>query len=314
MSLSCWNVKGEEEEEEVDQVVAVVEVCLVLAHRAIEAQAQAGIEAVAIEVPVAAALLALCSTLERRSPKPTLILSHPTPNNNLEDPIQVSKGIPTQILNHPTPNNNSGPIRLSKADPDNNQAEAVLEAVDLSIPVTDLEESTRLVKITSVTLAVVDLSTQEATLAKITLVVVDLSTQEAATKDTEPTLDLTSEVEDLTIGTIMVPQITATIMAVPTMVVPTMVVPTMVVVIVTITIEATFIPAPTTTVLDPAMVVRIMDTMAVACSTTNTGNLEACLAEAKNLSPLEPELDFWVGQWRVWPPCRCIIDTECIPA
>jgi len=248
----------EEEEEEVDQVVAV-EVGLVLANRATEAQA--AIEAVAIEAPVAAALLALCSTLERRSRKPTLILSHPTPNNNLEEPIQVSKGIPTQIPNHPTPNNNLDPIRLSKADPDNNQAEAV-------------------------TSAVVDLSTQEATLAKITLVVVDGSTQEAATKDTEPTLDLISEVEDLTIGTIMVPQITATIMAVPTMVVPTMVV------IVTITIEATFIPAPTTTVLDPAMVVRIMDTMAVACSTTNIGNLEVYLAEEKNLSPLEPELDF----------------------
>ena len=82
-------MKGEEEEEAVDQVV-VVEVGLVLANRATEAQA--AIEAVAIEAPVAAALLALCSTLERRSRKPTLILSHPTPNNNLEDPIQVSRG------------------------------------------------------------------------------------------------------------------------------------------------------------------------------------------------------------------------------
>jgi len=265
LSLSCWNVKGEEEEEEVDQVVAV-EVGLVLDANLAATEAQAAIEAVA-------AVEAL-GFLERR--KPTLILSHHTLNNNMEDPIQVSRVKQTQILSHPTPNSNTGPILVSKANPDNSQVEAALEAVDLSTPVTEL-----------VTL-----------LVKITLEAVDLSTQEA-----KPTLDLTSEVVDSIIGTIMVPQITAT----------TTVVATMVVVIVTITTEATCIPAPTTTVLDPAMVVRIMDTLAVACSTINTGNLVACLAEAKDLSPLEPELDFWAGQWQVWQPCRCITDTECTP-
>ena len=66
-----------------------------------------------------------------------------------------------------------------------------------------------------------------------------------------------------------------------------------------ITIEATFILAPIIIVLDQAMAVKIMDTMVVASSITNTGHLEACLEEAKNLLPLELEQAFWVGQWQV---------------
>jgi len=290
----------EEEEEEVDQVV-VVEVGLVLDVNLVpptEAPQAAAIAAVA-----AVQVQALGSTLERR--KPTPILVHPTPNNNLEDPIQVAKVKPTQILSHPTPNNNMeeltlvskvkptqilshptpnsnmDPIRVCKANPDNNQEEAVLEAVDLSTPVTkleSLEESTLLVKITS---AVVDGSTQEAT------------------KDTEPTLDLTSEVVVLIIRTNTVPQITATTMEAA--------------VIVTIIIEATFILDLITTVLDPATAVRIMDTMVAVSLTINTDNLEAYLAEAEILSPLEPVPAFWAGQWQVWQPCRCTTDTECIP-
>jgi len=302
-------VKEEEEEEEVDQVV-VVEVGLVLDVNLVpptEAPQAAAIAAVA-----AVQVQALGSTLEeRRKPtpilvhptpnnnledpiqvakvKPTQILSHPTPNNNMEEPTLVSKVKPTQILSHPTPNSNMDPIRVCKANPDNNQEEAVLEAVDLSTPVTkleSLEESTLLVKITS---AVVDGSTQEAT------------------KDTEPTLDLTSEVVVLIIRTNTVPQITATTM------VPQITATTMEAVIVTIIIEATFILDLITTVLDPATAVRIMDTMVAASLTINTGNLEACLAEAEILSPLEPVPAFWAGQWQVWQPCRCTTDTECIP-
>ena len=54
-------------------------------------EAQAAIAAVA-----AVQVQALGSTLERR--KPTPILNHPTPNNNLEDPIQVSKGASSVIF------------------------------------------------------------------------------------------------------------------------------------------------------------------------------------------------------------------------
>ena len=85
------------------------------------------------------------------------------------------------------------------------------------------------------------------------------------------------------IGTTMGLQITATTM----------------VATITIIIEATFILEPIIIVLDQAMAVKIMDTMVVASSITNTGHLEACLEEAKNLLPLEPEQAFWVGQWQV---------------
>ena len=106
--------------------------------------------------------------------------------------------------------------------------------------------------------------------------------------------------------------ITRTTMA-PQITTITMVVPTMEAVTITIIIEVTFILEPTTIVSDPAMVAKIMDTMAVASSTINTGNLEVFLEEAKSLLLLEQALAFWVGQWQVWQPCQCIIDTECTP-
>ena len=85
-------MKGEEEEEEVDQVVAAVEVGLVLDVNLVPpAEAQAAVAAVA-----AVQVQALGSTLERR--KQTPILVHPTPNNNLEDPKQVSKGASSVIF------------------------------------------------------------------------------------------------------------------------------------------------------------------------------------------------------------------------